>query len=85
MAAHAHLPKDMAGPYVVSGPSTHRQPGHLISYLVAETGEQLIERINERYPTTEGYHPVLLAIVMPIRATMDAHDEEENDEEANLV
>jgi len=43
-------------------------------FLAAEIVEQMLRRINERYPVTKGYSPVHIALVAVYRAMRAAHD-----------
>lgn len=36
-------------------------------FLAAEIADQLLTRINNRYPVTQGYHPVHIALMTPGR------------------
>lgn len=46
-----------------------------LTFLAAEIVEQLLHRINDRYPVDQGYSPVHIAIVAVYRAMRAAYDQ----------
>jgi hypothetical protein len=50
------------------------EPQDALNFFATEIIEQMLRRINERYPVTKGYSPVHIALVAVYRATRAAHD-----------
>ncbi len=51
------------------------EPRDALKFFCTEIAEQLLRRINGRYPVTKGYSPVHIALVAVYRAMRAAHDE----------
>ena len=51
------------------------EPQDALKFFATEIIEQMLRRINERYPVTKGYSPVHIAFVAVYRAMRAAHDE----------
>jgi hypothetical protein len=56
------------------------EPEGALTFFVTEIIEQMLRRINERYPVTKGYSPVHIALVAVYRAIREAHDEVADEE-----
>ena len=75
------MPKAAIGPvaeclrFVADHVGAHELEG-AAQFLAAEIGEQLLFRINQRYPAAEGYSPVHIALMTLYRAIRDSHNEE---------
>ena len=50
------------------------EPQDALKFFATEIIEQMLRRINERYPVTKGYSPVHIALVAVYRAMRAAHD-----------
>jgi hypothetical protein len=50
------------------------EPQDALEFFATEIVEQMLRRINERYPVTKGYSPVHIAMVAVYRAMRAAHD-----------
>lgn len=50
------------------------EPQDALKFFATEIIEQMLPRINERYPVTEGYSPVHIALVSVYRTKRAAHD-----------
>lgn len=59
------------------GQLLNRPPNGPLEFFVDELIEQMLHRINQRYPAAEGYSPLLIALVALYRAMRAAHDEVE--------
>jgi DNA-binding Lrp family transcriptional regulator len=51
------------------------EPQGALKFFATEIVEQMLRRINERYPVTEGYSPVHIALAAVYRAMRAAYDE----------
>jgi DNA-binding Lrp family transcriptional regulator len=56
------------------------EPEGVLTFFVTEIIEQMLRRINERYPAAKGYSPVHIALVAIYRAIREAHDEVADEE-----
>jgi hypothetical protein len=50
------------------------EPPDALKFFATEIIEQMLRRINERYPVTKGYSPAHIALVAVYRAMRAAHD-----------
>jgi hypothetical protein len=51
------------------------EPQDALKFFGDEVVEQMLHRINERYPVTQGYSPLHIAFLAVYRAMRAAHDE----------
>jgi hypothetical protein len=51
------------------------EPQDALKFFADEIVEQMLHRINERYPVTQGYSPLHIAFLAVCRAMRAAHDE----------
>jgi hypothetical protein len=56
------------------------EPHDALKFFATEIIEQMLRRINERYPVAQGYSPLHIAFVAVYRAMREAHDELEDTE-----
>jgi hypothetical protein len=55
------------------------EPRDALKFFATEIIEQMLRRINERYPVTKGYSPVHIALIAVYRAMRAAHDRVEEE------